>query len=81
MSTKAAWSWAAVAAVLVAAVVVAAVVVAIGVAWASIGPSEITPAGWLAMILGILLTLGLGIGLMTLVFISSRRGYDEGRDR
>jgi uncharacterized Tic20 family protein len=76
MSTKAAWSWAALAAVLVAAVVVA-----IGVAWASIGPSEITPAGWLAMIFGILLTLGLGIGLMTLVFISSRSGYDEGRDR
>ncbi|HVH77444.1 MAG TPA: hypothetical protein VM755_21200 [Stellaceae bacterium] len=76
MSSKAAWGWAAVAAALVA-VVVALVVVT----WRSIGPSEITPAGWVAMIFGILLTLGLGIGLMTLVFISSRRGWDEGRDR
>jgi hypothetical protein len=75
MSTKAAWGWAAFAAVLVAAVVVA-----VAREWLSIGPSEITPAGWVAMILGILVTLGLGIGLMTLVFVSSRRGYDEGRD-
>ena len=31
---------------------------------------------------GVILTLALGIGLMALVFISSRRGYDEivGRD-
>ena len=76
MSSKAAWGWAAVAAAFVAVVV--ALVVA---TWRSIGPSEITPAGWVAMIIGILLTLGLGIGLMTLVFISSRRGWDEGRDR
>ena len=27
--------------------------------------------------LGIILTLAVGIGLMALVFISSRRGYDE----
>ena len=76
MSSKAAWIWAAVAAALVAAVVVVVVLT-----WRSIGPSEITPAGWVAMIFGILVTLGLGIGLMTLVFISSRSGYDEGRDR
>jgi hypothetical protein len=29
------------------------------------------------MVLGILATLGLGVGLMSLVFISNRRGYDE----
>ena len=29
------------------------------------------------MVLGVLVTLALGIGLMALVFISSRRGYDE----
>jgi len=28
-------------------------------------------------VLGVLATLALGIGLMTLVFISNRRGYDE----
>ena len=27
--------------------------------------------------LGVLITLALGIGLMALVFISNRRGYDE----
>jgi ABC-type multidrug transport system permease subunit len=75
MSSKAAWGWAAVAAALVAAVGIA-----IALAWRSIGPSEITPAGWVAMILGILVTFGLGVGLMTLVFISSRRGWDEKQD-
>ena len=34
-------------------------------------------AGWVAMLLGIVVTLALGIGLMSLVFISNRRGYDE----
>jgi hypothetical protein len=28
-------------------------------------------------VLGVLATLALGIGLMSLVFISNRRGYDE----
>jgi hypothetical protein len=45
--------------------------------WSAIGGSGISPAGWLAMALGILATLALGIGLMSLVFISNRRGYDE----
>ena len=45
--------------------------------WIGIGDSEISSAGWLAMGLGVIVTLGLGIGLMALVFISSRHGYDE----
>ena len=45
--------------------------------WVGIGDSEISGAGWLAMGLGVVVTLALGIGLMALVFISSRRGYDE----
>ena len=45
--------------------------------WIGIGDSEISGAGWLAMGLGVIVTLGLGFGLMALVFISSRRGYDE----
>ena len=63
-------------------------VVAVGVViagfWNDLGASEITLAGWLAMIFGVLLTLGLGIGLMALMFFSSRRGYDDAagdRDR
>ena len=50
--------------------------------WSAIGDSEISIAGWLALAAGVVVTLGLGIGLMALVFISSRRGYDEaGRKR
>jgi hypothetical protein len=65
----------------VAAAIASAVVLLIGVfiaaEWTGIGDSEISGAGWLAMGLGVIVTLALGIGLMALVFISSRRGYDE----
>ena len=65
----------------VAAVIAGAVVLVIGfliaALWTGIGDSEISGAGWLAMGLGVIVTLALGIGLMALVFISSRRGYDE----
>jgi hypothetical protein len=66
---------------LVAVGVAAAVVLVLAVIgiefWNGIGDSDISPAGWVAMGIGIVVTLALGIGLMTLVFISSRRGYDE----
>ncbi len=68
------WSWLPVA---IAGVAVTAVVVVVGGLWAQVGDVQISLAGWLAMGFGVLLTLALGIGLMTLVFISSRRGYDE----
>ncbi len=42
-----------------------------------IGDVSLSTHGFVAMGFGILLTLGLGIGLMYLVFYSSRRGYDE----
>jgi dipeptide/tripeptide permease len=45
--------------------------------WTSLGHSDISPAGWIATGFGIIFTLAVGIGLMALVFISSRRGYDE----
>ena len=45
--------------------------------WSGLGDAEISLAGWLAMGFGIVVTLALGIGLMALVFISSRHGYDE----
>jgi hypothetical protein len=66
-----------------AGAVVVAVVIAIASLWSGIGESEISLAGWFAMGLGVVVTLALGIGLMSLVFISSRRGYDEpgGEDR
>ena len=47
--------------------------------WNAIGGPGISAAGWAAMIFGVIATLGLGIGLMSLVFISNRRGYDDGQ--
>jgi hypothetical protein len=34
-------------------------------------------SGWIAMALGIVFSLIVGVGLMALVFYSSRKGYDE----
>jgi len=59
-----------------AAVVIVVIAVCVGL-WGIVGTSEISVAGWVAMIFGIIATLALGIGLMALVFISNRRGYDE----
>jgi hypothetical protein len=59
----------------VAAVVAVAIVIA--EFWSGIGNSEISEAGWFAMGLGIVVTLALGVGPMTLVFFSNRHGYDE----
>ena len=35
------------------------------------------PEGYVAMVMGIVLSLVVGCGLMALVFYSSRRGYDD----
>jgi flagellar basal body-associated protein FliL len=32
---------------------------------------------YIAMVLGVIVSLGVGVGLMALVFYSSRKGYDE----
>ena len=64
-------------AVALAITTVLAIVVVIVEFLNGLGDSEISPAGWLAMGLGIIVTLALGIGLMSLVFFSSRGGYDE----
>ena len=40
-------------------------------------PSAMTLNGWIALALGTVLSLALGIGLMALVFYSARRGYDD----
>jgi hypothetical protein len=64
-------------AIAVAAAAVIAVVAVVASLWGDIGDSGMSAGGWVAMLLGILATLGLGVGLMALVFISNRRGYDE----
>lgn len=60
-----------------AAAAVAGVAVVVAGLWADVGDVGISAAGWVALILGALVTLALGIGLMALVFISSRQGYDD----
>jgi uncharacterized protein YneF (UPF0154 family) len=60
------------------AVVVVALVGAVAIGnWGSLGNSGISVNGWIALALGVLATLAVGVGLMALVFISNRRGYDE----
>ena len=39
--------------------------------------SSMSLHGWIALALGSVLSLALGIGLMALVFYSARRGYDD----
>lgn len=61
-----------------AAVIVLAIIGAVSVVnWGLVGDSGIDANGWIALVLGVLVTSAVGIGLMALVFISNRRGYDE----
>jgi hypothetical protein len=66
---------------LVLAVVAGAIalsLVVIGVyAWVALGDTGMTASGYLAVILGALGTIGLGGGLMALLFYSNRHGYDD----
>jgi len=45
--------------------------------WISLGSVDMSPVGYLALIGGGLGTLGLGVGLMSLLFYSNRKGYDD----
>lgn len=45
--------------------------------WMAGGDTQIGAHGWVALTLGVILTIGVGGGLMALVFFSSRHGYDE----
>jgi hypothetical protein len=46
-------------------------------AWRSLADVEMSVAGYIAMILGGLATLAVGVGLMGLLFWSNRHGFDE----
>jgi ABC-type multidrug transport system permease subunit len=72
MSRRSTWI-----AVAVAVAVVIVVIIAMASVWTGLGDAGMSPAGWVALVLGVVVTLALGIGLMSLVFISSRRGFDE----
>jgi hypothetical protein len=46
-------------------------------AWTSLSGPPMPAIGYVAMTLGVFFSLVVGIGLMALVFYSSRHGYDE----
>jgi hypothetical protein len=39
--------------------------------------TDVPVSGYIAMALGVFFSLAVGVGLMALIFYSSRRGYDE----
>jgi hypothetical protein len=45
--------------------------------WMSGGDADVPTSGYVAMAFGVIFSLAVGIGLMTLIFYSSRKGYDE----
>jgi hypothetical protein len=45
--------------------------------WSALESADMPPGIYLAMAGGIVFSLAVGIGLMTLVFYSSRHGYDD----
>ena len=48
--------------------------------WTSID-AQMTWHGWLALVLGVVLTAAVGAGLMWLLFYSARSGHDDIDDR
>jgi hypothetical protein len=46
-------------------------------AWVSLGGPPMPAVGYVAMTLGIVISLIVGCGLMALLFYSSRHGYDD----
>jgi hypothetical protein len=45
-------------------------------AWRGVG-LDLGVHGWIALFLGVVLSLALGVGLMRLVYFSARNGYDD----
>jgi len=45
--------------------------------WNALEGIDISTTGWVFIVIGVLLTVGLGAGLMALVFYSSRKDYDR----
>jgi len=63
--------------ILVAAVLSLSVIAVAVYLWMSLGDVDVGISGYIALTAGALGTLGLGAGLMTLVFYSHRAGFDE----
>lgn len=55
----------------------AATVVVAYLGWKLGSDAEVPATGYVAMALGVIVSLAVGFGLMALIFYSSRKGYDE----
>jgi hypothetical protein len=64
-------------AVAVAVAIVIVVIVVMASVWSGLGDTGISEVGWVALVLGAIVTLALGMGLMALPFISNRRDFDD----
>jgi hypothetical protein len=45
--------------------------------WTLTNGTDVPASGYVAMAIGVLISLGVGFGLMALIFYSSRNGFDE----
>jgi len=55
----------------------AATFVIIYLGWRLADGTDVPATGYFAMAFGVLISVGVGFGLMALIFYSSRKGYDE----
>jgi hypothetical protein len=67
-------SWAVVAVLLL---LLAGTAVIVYQGWTLANGADVPVSGYVAMALGVIVSLGVGFGLMALIFYSSRKGYDE----
>jgi hypothetical protein len=62
---------------IVLALLLAATFVLVYLGWTLASGTDVPASGYAAMAFGVLVSLGVGFGLMALLFYSSRKGYDE----
>jgi hypothetical protein len=62
---------------IVLSLLLAGTLVVVYLGWSLATGTDVPPSGYVAMALGVLASLGVGFGLMALIFYSSRKGYDE----
>jgi general stress protein CsbA len=55
----------------------AATLVVVYLGWTRASDADVPASGYVAMALGLIVSLAVGFGLMALIFYSSRKGYDE----
>jgi hypothetical protein len=45
--------------------------------WAALSGVSMSTAGWVFLVMGVVVTIAVGAGLMALLFYSSRKNYDR----